>query len=399
MRVLQVVATVDGANWAVDQATYLAERGIEVHVALPKLEGIFIDDWRRSGARLCQAPITFPLRAPWRFGAAAKKEIRNMVSEIKPDVIHSHFVNSTLALRYALGRNHPIPRLFQVPGPFHMEHGFFRKWELSSAGANDCWIASSRYTRDLYLRSGVPEARLYLSYYGNSSHALPDGDAGLRDHYGIGKERLVVGNVNYMYAPRLYLGQTKGIKRHEDVIDALGELISHREDVVGLIVGGQWGGGSHYEQRLKVRAAKVGRGRVIMTGRLSAAQAKSAWVDFDVAVHVPTSENCGGVIEPLMAGVPVIAARTGGLPEVILDGLTGKLVAPRDPRALAASIEEVLDDLPRYQHMAQEGRRLVSHMFDVKRTAEEVALIYEHLLDPTLPRPEMFDSSVYLQSR
>jgi glycosyltransferase involved in cell wall biosynthesis len=395
MRVLQVVTTVDGANWAVDQVTELVKYGLEMHVVLPRLDGIFMDDWRRSGAQLHQLVIDLPLRTPWRFSKMTKS-IRDLVSTISPDIIHSHFFSSTLALRYALGRNHAIPRLFQVPGPFHMEHGLFRKWELSSAGRNDSWIASSRYTRELYLSSGIRKDRLYLSYYGNKHPPLPDAGAGLRTQYGIGKDQFVVGNVNYMYSPRLYFGHIKGIKRHEDVIDALAQVIEHTDTVYGLIIGGQWGGGTQYEQKLKARAARVGRDHIIMTGRLPAAQAKSAWVDFDVAVHVPVSENCGGVIEPLMAGVPVIAAHTGGLPEVILDGITGKLVQPGNPTALAEAISEVLGELPKYKSMAQQGRRLVRHMFDVRRTAAEISTIYKYTLEPSLPRPEMFDSRQYM---
>ncbi len=395
MRVLQIIKTVDGANWAVDQVTELVKHGLEMHVVLPRLEGLFMDDWRKSGAHIHQLAIDLPLRAPWRFNKMSRS-IRGLVAGVKPDIIHSHFFSTTLALRYALGRDHPIPRLFQVPGPFHMEHGFFRRWELSSAGSSDSWVASSRYTMGLYRESGIETDRLYLSYYGNRHPPLPEGDAGLRAQFGIGKDQFVVGNVNYMYTPRLYLGQTKGIKRHEDVIDALAEVIGHQDGVVGLIVGGQWGGGTGYEQKLRDRAERKGHGRIVMTGRIPAAQAKSAWVDFDVAVHVPVSENCGGVIEPLMAGVPVIAARTGGLPEVILEGLTGKLVLPRDPAALAEAIGEVLGDLPKYRSMAEQGRRLVTHMFDVKRTAAEIAAIYEHRLAPSLPRPEMFDSRQYL---
>jgi glycosyltransferase involved in cell wall biosynthesis len=199
-----------------------------------------------------------------------------------------------------------------------------------------------------------------------------------------------------MYPPRLYLGQAKGIKRHEDVIDALALLAERRDDIFGLIVGGQWGGGAGYEERLKARAKRKGRGRIIMTGRLPAVQAKTAWLDFDVAVHVPVSENCGGVIEPLMAGIPVIAARTGGLPEVILDGVTGTLVEPRDPAKLADTIESVLADLPRHRSMAEQGKRLVSTMFDVTRTAAEIESIYRHVLYPSNPGPELFQPDKYM---
>lgn len=385
MRVLHVVKTTDGAQWAADQVAELVRHGIEVHVALPRTAGRTMEAWHESGARL--HPIEIGLMSAFsRIGA-----LRRLVDDVAPALIHSHFFNTTLALRYALGRQHAVPRLFQVPGPAHMEYALFRQWDLASAGPRDAWIASSRYTMGLYARAGIGAERLFLSYYGNRHRPLPETAPGLRARHGIDAGALVVGNVNYMYPPRLWLGQTKGIKRHEDVIDALAQVVRQRRDVFGLIVGGQWGGGRGYEARLGRRAARAGQGRIIMTGRLDAACARSAWLDFDLAVHVPVSENCGGVIEPLMAGVPVIAARTGGLPEIVFEGNTGSLVEAGHPDALAEAILAVLEDLPRHKALAGRGRQLVGRMFDVRRTAAEIAAIYEKLLNPAAPTPRPFD--------
>ncbi len=383
MRVLHVVKTADGARWAADQAAELVRLGLEIHVALPRLDGRTMASWRASGARL--HPVEIGL-------AAAFPPLRRLVEEIAPDLIHSHFFNTTLALRHALGRHHAIPRLFQVPGPAHMEYALFRRWDLWSAGLRDAWIASSRYTMSLYARAGVDAGRLFLSYYGNRLDPMPEAPPGLRARYGIGDRDLVVGNVNYMYPPRFWLGQTKGIKRHEDVIEALALAARRRKDVFGLVVGGQWGGGRAYEERLIRRARRVGQGRIFMTGRLDADCARSAWRDFDLAVHVPVSENCGGIIEPLMAGVPVIAARTGGLPEIVFEGLTGSLVEARRPEALADAILAALADLPRHRAMAERGKKLVGRMFDVRRTAAEIAAIYEKILNPAAPPPRPFDA-------
>ena len=52
---------------------------------------------------------------------------------------------------------------------------------------------------------------------------------------------------------------------------------------------------------------------------------------------MPISENCGGVIELLAAGVPTVASRVGGLPEVVHDGVTGWTVPWRSPGAAAAA--------------------------------------------------------------
>lgn len=390
MRILHAVKTVDGARWAVDQVRELVARGFDVHVALPSLSGRFLREWEETGATLHAQPMDLPVAVPWRL-TFLLEQVRRLVDRVKPDLIHSHFFGTTLVLRLALGRDHPLPRLFQVPGPLHLEHALFRRWELSSAGPRDSWVASSRYVESLYRAAGIGPDRLFLSYYGNRQAAPLPRQGRLRAKLGIPGDSLVVGNINHIYRPKWYLGQTRGLKRHEDVIDALASVCARRDDVRGLLVGSQWGGVHGYEARLRRRAAAAGGGRIIMPGHLAPEEVPGAWSDFDLAVHVPSSENCGGVVEPLLAGVPVIAARVGGLPEVVLEGLTGELVPPGDVPALAAAIEAALDRLEAHRVLARRGSRLVATMFDVARTAGEVAAIYECVAGSG-PRPPAFDS-------
>jgi glycosyltransferase involved in cell wall biosynthesis len=131
-----------------------------------------------------------------------------------------------------------------------------------------------------------------------------------------------------------------------------------------------------------------------MTGFLDGERFAGTWNEFDLVVHVPLSENCGGVHEPLLHGTPVIASRVGGLPELVIDGLTGYLVPPRDPRCLAAAIERRIDNLHEARVLAARGKALVSTMFDIRRTAKEVMAIYRHILERG-PRPTTFDSRAF----
>jgi len=396
MRILHAVKTVDGARWAVDQVRELVARGYDVHVALPALSGRLLRQWEETGATLHAQPMDLPVAVPWRL-TFLLEQVRRLVDRVKPDLIHSHFFGTTLMLRMALGRDHAVPRVFQVPGPLHLEHAFFRRWELSSAGANDSWIASSRHVESLYRAAGIAADRIFLSYYGNRLQPPLPRQGRLRENLGIAADSLVVGNINYIYRPKWFLGQTRGLKRHEDVIDALARVCAQRRDVTGLLVGSEWGGGHGYEDRLRRRAAAAGAGRIIMPGHLAPEDVPGAWSDFDLAVHVPSSENCGGVVEPLLAGVPVIAARVGGLPEVVIEGLTGQLVAPGDVAALAAAIEAALDRIEDHRAMAHRGSRLVATMFDVARTAGEVAAIYLCIAGSG-PRPQPFDPRAFAES-
>jgi glycosyltransferase involved in cell wall biosynthesis len=132
-----------------------------------------------------------------------------------------------------------------------------------------------------------------------------------------------------------------------------------------------------------------------MPGYFSGDEVRQSWPDFDCAVHIPHSENCGGVVEPFSAGVPVIAAAVGGLPEVVINNVTGRIVHDRSPEVLAQNVSEVLSDISRWRELAAKGRRLVERMFDIERTAAEVFSIYQHILAGA-PRPEVFDSERFV---
>ena len=401
MRILHAVKTVDGARWALDQVRELVARGFEVHVVLPALSGRFIAAWRETGAVLHAMPVDVPVKCIWRLPEMLQ-QIRRLVEQVKPDIIHSHFFGTTVMLRMALGRDHPTPRIFQVPGPLHLEHALFRRWEMRTAGPADLWIASSRYIESLYTSHGVAQDRVFLSYYGNQWVSPPlmadkQQQGQWRQRLSIPSNQWVVGNINHIYPPKWYLGQSRGLKRHEDVIDALALVCQTRDDVTGVLVGSQWGGGDGYQKSLARRAASAGAGRILMPGHLASEEVSAAWKDFDLAVHVPSSENCGGVVEPLQAGVPVIAARVGGLPEVVFDGVTGQLVSPGDVEALARAISGALNQLGMMREGAVRGAALVTTMFDVARTAKEVADVYDHVSSGA-PRPRHFDSRAFVAS-
>jgi glycosyltransferase involved in cell wall biosynthesis len=82
------------------------------------------------------------------------------------------------------------------------------------------------------------------------------------------------------------------------------------------------------------------------------------------------------LVEALAAGVPVVATRMSGVPEVVRDESTGLLVEPGDPDALAGSIEAVLDDPAAARARAEAGRELVESGFDIRRSAERLGQLF-----------------------
>jgi glycosyltransferase involved in cell wall biosynthesis len=86
------------------------------------------------------------------------------------------------------------------------------------------------------------------------------------------------------------------------------------------------------------------------------------------------------VLEAMAAALPVVSTDVGGLREAVEDGVTGRLVPPRDPAALADAIAEVLGRPDRGAAMGRAGRLKAETDFDVRACYAKVASLYEDLL-------------------
>ena len=101
---------------------------------------------------------------------------------------------------------------------------------------------------------------------------------------------------------------------------------------------------------------------------------------FDVAVNCSDFEGTPlSVLEYMDAGLPVVAARVGGLPSLIDDGVHGLLVPRRDPAALADALDELLADGDRRRAMGAAGRRRRSAEFDLEVMVDRLEDLYERL--------------------
>lgn len=377
MRVLHLVKTSVGASWALRQTRELVKLGVEVHVALPP-GGPLFQQYQAAGIIVHPVLLDFPARKPWQWRNIFKK-MRELVSFVRPDLIHSHHVGTTLTMRLTLGKTHPTPRIFQVPGPLHLEHAFFRHAELFTAGHSDYWIGSCKWTCDLYRQSAVPQDRLFLSYYGTDIDNFVGCKPGkLRQVLGVDASIKLVGMVAYMYAPKTYLGQTRGLKGHEDLIDAIAICLQTEPNIQGIFIGGAWNDAIAYERRIRAYGKKKCAEHVVFLGTRN--DVLEFYPDLDVVVHPSHSENVGGAVESLLLAVPTIATNVGGLPDLVKHNETGWLVSPRNPVHLAQAILEALHNPTRAREMAMNGQALARELFDVKKTARQILEIYQRIL-------------------
>jgi hypothetical protein len=196
MKVLHIVKTAVGANWAYEQVRALCSLGIEVVVALPSDTEGLAPKYRQAGATVVRANLDFPAQKPWRIPATLRT-CRQLVADVRPDLIHTHHVGPTFITRLALGKNSRIPRIFGVTGILHLEQDFFAWLDTHLAGRQDYWIATCKWTERKYEILGIPSTRVFLAYLGTDLANYPSNRTGLlREEFKIPADAPLVGMVS-----------------------------------------------------------------------------------------------------------------------------------------------------------------------------------------------------------
>lgn len=122
--------------------------------------------------------------------------------------------------------------------------------------------------------------------------------------------------------------------------------------------------------------------RVHFRGDLSREQALQQIAGARVFCLASRREPFGLVILEAMAlGTPVVATRTGGIPEIVQDGENGLLVEPGSPEQLAAAICRLLEDESLAKALARNARERVQHSFTLERFAEDYRTLYHRVLN------------------
>ena len=125
------------------------------------------------------------------------------------------------------------------------------------------------------------------------------------------------------------------------------------------------------------RIAELGlHGRVVVTGFVSRAEVAAQLAQADIMVLPSRYEELGtAILEAMSLGVPVVASRTGGIPEVVEHRRTGLLVSSGDASGFARAVDALLGDAPRRRAMA-EAARARARSYDWDDLAQRVLEAY-----------------------
>jgi glycosyltransferase involved in cell wall biosynthesis len=181
------------------------------------------------------------------------------------------------------------------------------------------------------------------------------------------------------------LGRVSGWKGQDVLVSALGEEpLRGRADVVALVAGAPARGEERHRRELHALAARLGVAeRLHDVGFQDDLAALYGAADIVVVPSKQPDPLPSAALEAAAAGCCVVAAAHGGLPEIVRDRQTGRLVAPRDPAALARVVAELAGDPAQRDRLGAAAAADVRARFAGPRLLDGVQALYDRLLsDP-----------------
>jgi glycosyltransferase involved in cell wall biosynthesis len=239
------------------------------------------------------------------------------------------------------------------------------------APLTDAAIAVSRSTRDFLVRERfVPADRVHLIWNGaplEEFAPVPRERArSTREALGLPRDAPVVGTI----------GRLSAQKGHRFLLEAAARLAARREDVRFLVVGD-----GDLMDDLRRRAARLGiEGRVSFAGHRT--DVRDVLGAIDVFCLSSLYEGTPlALFEAMAAGKAIVSTAVDGCLEVLEEGVTGLLVPPADPEALASALGRVLADAALRRSLGERALQS-SRRFDVRACVEAIEALYDALLAP-----------------
>jgi glycosyltransferase involved in cell wall biosynthesis len=339
-------------------------------------EGSMLDFAFSHGVR----PTVIPeIVTDFRLGtrdAKALVKLYSLIRREKPRIVHTHTAKAGFLGRVAA-------RLAGVPVIVHTFHGhvlhgyygsarnwLLRRVEQSLACLSDRLITVSEQVKVELVAHGVARAEKIT--------VIPLGfdlDPFLNSHTQRGEFRREMGLRDEIKLVGI-VGRIFPIKNHGLFLESAAR-ISAQEPAARFVIVGD----GILRVALEQQARDLGMaGRVLFTGWRH--DLPRIYADLDVLVV--SSDNEGtpvSAIEAMASSCPVVTTRVGGLPDLIEDQRTGRLIPPRDAKALASAVLDLLRNPETAREIGRNAMEAVRQRFTVKRLISDVDHLYSELLE------------------
>jgi glycosyltransferase involved in cell wall biosynthesis len=309
----------------------------------------------------------------FRYDARVVAQLREVIARRKPDLVQTHQVKSHFLMKLSgLWRAHPwiaFHHGYTTPDLKMRVYNHINRWSLPTA--DRVVTVCESFARDL-ARAGVERRRIAVLH--NSVEARPPTAASgvaelqaLRERLGIREDERVV----------LAVGRLSQEKGHVDLVRALARLRGEqpRLDFKLVVVGD-----GPERRRVEREAAALGFGdRLVFAGHVGDVRPFYALADvLALPSHSEGSPNV--LLEAMAAGLPVVATRVGGVPEIVAHEESALLVDAHDPQAFAVAVGRALTDRELARSLAGRASALAATRFSPESYRRSLVEIYRELI-------------------
>jgi len=307
-------------------------------------------------------PVT-PMNLGGEFDLLSARKIAGMLNSGDVDLLHLHSSHAHGIGMAAAFMARFLKVVVTRRVDFRPKSHPLNRWKYGPGVAR--FVAISEIIRNILKEFGVPESRMRLVHSGvDPDRPRPGTGPAFRREFSIPEDSPLIGNI----------GALADHKGQRYLVEAAPMVLAARPDARFVIVGA-----GELMGELKSLAASLGLGdRLIFTGfRKDVEAALDAFDLFAMPSHM---EGLGtAVLDAFAARRPVVAARGGGIPELIEDNVDGLLVEPKNPRALADAILRVLSEEGLGKTLAAAAREKVETKFSAQAMAEGNLAVYREL--------------------
>lgn len=219
---------------------------------------------------------------------------------------------------------------------------FISRWKTKK------YIAISNYMKEVLIKSGINSKKISVVYNGVEERDVAEDNSN--------GNHIIIGSI----------GRLELVKNYTELIKAM-KLVKNQNIFLKII-----GEGSERE-KLEGTIKELGlEGRVMLPGK--ADDPGKVYKDLNIYIQTSLSEGFGlTVVEAMLAGLPVIVAPSGSLPEIVTDNETGIVAKGTDAKSIAEAIESLVSDKKLMKKVSIKGQESAVKRFGVKEWTDNLA--------------------------
>jgi glycosyltransferase involved in cell wall biosynthesis len=326
--------------------------------------GAFVELAQSEGFTVDIVPLrrSFHLRAAWK--------LRRALVRGKADILHTHTLAGSAAPARVAARSagvnvithaHAVERLRTQRLP----RALVRLLDNATVRLTSRVIAVSNDTAQAFIRHGYPP-RLVTTIPNGVAIPVDVGRRAPPADLGLDEQARIV----------LCVGRLSALKGQRDLIEAFAS-VARAEPLARLVLAGA---DPAPERPFELLLRRLAKHHGIGDAVVFAGHRNDVDVLLDAAdvVVLPSHHEAMPMIllEAMARGRPVVATNVGGVPELVEAGVSGLLVPPGDPRALAHAVATLLQDPERARELAANGRTRAIESFSIENAAARVLAVY-----------------------